>query len=187
MINQSSTMAQIPEKPEDISPLLIGEILPNTNLINENGDILTFYSVINEKPTVLVFYRGGWCPYCNMQLSALATSEEEIIDLGFQIIAVSPDNFKNIKPTIKEDKVNYKVYSDPEGKFIQLVGIAFKASSKTKEYISKKTIGKTTDILPVPTVFIVNTKGEIQFEYISPNYKKRITPELLLAVLKNLN
>ncbi len=137
--------------------------------------------------TVLVFYRGGWCPYCNRQLSGLVDSEAEIIKLGYQIIAVSPDDFRNINPTISEDQVNYKVYSDPNGKFIQQVGIAFRTSPRTMGYISKKTIGKTTEILPVPTVLVVNTKGEILFEYISPNYKQRISPELLLAVLNNLD
>ena len=187
ILSLSSIKAQIPEKPEDISPMLIGEILPNGNLMDDNGKTVNFNDIINEKPTVLVFYRGGWCPYCNLQLSGLVNSEAEIIKLGYQIVAISPDDYKNITPTIKEHNVNYKVYSDPEGEFIQQLGIAFKASVRTKEYISKKTIRETTDILPVPTVFILDSNGEILFEYISPNYKKRISPELLLAVLKNLN
>lgn len=67
------------------------------------------------------------------------------------------------------------------------MGIAFTASLKSKTNISLKTKGKTTDFLPVPAVFVVNTEGEILFEYISPNYKQRLSPELLLAVLENLN
>jgi peroxiredoxin len=187
IVNFFFLQAQIPEKPEDISPMLIGEILPNSSLMDQNGEIINFNDIIKEKPTVLVFYRGGWCPYCNLQLSGLVNSEEEIIKLGYQIVAISPDDYKNITPTINEGKVKYNVFSDPGGKFIQQIGLAFKASARTKEYISKKTIGETTNILPVPTVLIIDTKGEILFEYISPNYKKRITPELLIAVLKHVN
>lgn len=187
IVNFFFLQAQIPEKPEDISPMLIGEILPNSSLMDQNGEIINFNDIIKEKPTVLVFYRGGWCPYCNLQLSGLVNSEEEIIKLGYQIVAISPDDYKNITPTISEGKVKYNVFSDPGGKFIQQIGLAFKVSARTKEYISKKTIGETTNILPVPTVLIIDTKGEILFEYISPNYKKRITPELLIAVLKHVN
>ena len=187
IVNFFFLQAQIPENPEDISPMLIGEILPNSSLMDQNGEIINFNDIIKEKPTVLVFYRGGWCPYCNLQLSGLVNSEEEIIKLGYQIVAISPDDYKNITPTISEGKVKYNVFSDPGGKFIQQIGLAFKASARTKEYISKKTIGETTNILPVPTVLIIDTKGEILFEYISPNYKKRITPELLIAVLKHVN
>ncbi len=187
LLNIFSVQAQIPENPEDISPLLIGEKLPDINLIDDLGESINLNNQLKKMNTVLVFYRGGWCPYCNMQLSGLAASETDIIKLGYQIIAVSPDDYRNLKPTIKEDSVNYKVYSDPNSKFIQQVGIAFATSPNTMEYISKKTIGKTTEILPVPTVLVVNTEGEILFEYISPNYKQRISSELLLAVLKNLN
>ena len=41
------------------------------------------------------------------------------------------------------------------------MGIGFAASDKTKGYIAKKTIGAVTEVLPVPSVFIVNEKGEI--------------------------
>jgi len=187
LTNLLSAKAQIPENPEDISPLLIGEILPDCNLINKEGEIINLNNKIKKMNTVLVFYRGGWCPYCNRQLSGLAASEADIIKLGYQIIAVSPDDYRNLKPTINKDHVNYELYSDPNGKFIQQLGIAFTTSPRSMEYISKKTIGKTTEILPVPTVLVVNTKGEILFEYISPNYKQRISPQLLLAVLNNLN
>ncbi len=187
LLNTFSVKAQIPENPEDISPLLIGETLPSVNLIDDLGEIINLNNQIKKMNTVLVFYRGGWCPFCNMQLSGLASSEIDIIKLGYQIIAVSPDDYRNLKPTIQEDNVKYKVYSDPNGEFIQQVGIAFTASPNTMEYIFNKTIGKTTEILPVPTVLVLNTKGEILFEYISPNYKQRISPELLLAVLENLD
>jgi hypothetical protein len=43
-----------------------------------------------------------------------------------------------------------------------------------------------SDIIPVPTVMIVNQDRVIQFEYINPNYKERLNSEMLLAVLKTL-
>ena len=179
--------AQIPENPEDISPLLIGESLPDSDLLDENGAVVSLNEIIKSKPTVLVFYRGGWCPYCNRQLSGLVDLEEEIINLGYQIIAISPDDYQNLKPTTKADHLNYTIYADVDAQLIQKIGIAFKASERTQSYISKKTIGMTTEILPVPTVLIIDPDGKILFEYISPNYKERISSELLLAVLKNLN
>jgi peroxiredoxin len=46
---------------------------------------------------------------------------------------------------------------------------------------------KNSGILPVPSLFVIDTDGTILFEYISPNYKNRITENLLLSVLKDLN
>jgi cytochrome oxidase Cu insertion factor (SCO1/SenC/PrrC family) len=79
-ISAAKITAQVPEKPEDVSPLLIGETLPNATLINSAGVDVQFIDLIKEKPTVLVFYRGGWCPYCNVQLSGLGAIESEIIN-----------------------------------------------------------------------------------------------------------
>ena len=178
--------AQLPQNAEDISPLLIGETLPEATLLDENGKSINLNAEIAKKKTVLVFYRGGWCPYCNMQLSSLAASEADILKLGYQIIAVSPDDYRNLKPSVEKNKTSYKLYSDADGSFIKNIGIGFTPSEGTTSYIAKKTTGKTTDVLPVPTVLVLNTKGEILFEYISPNYKQRISPELLLAVLQNV-
>ena len=174
---------QVAAKAEDISPLLIGETLPNEKVVNAKNETVELLSILKEKPTVLVFYRGGWCPYCNAQLSALAQTEPDILKLGYQIIAISPENYENIQPTISTDKINYQVFSDPNGNLLQKAGIAFKMPEQYKSFISKKTKGELSPILPVPTVMIVNTKGEILFEYINPNFKVRLSKELLLAVL----
>ena len=186
LIGLNPSYAQIAETPEEISPLLIGESIPDAALINVDGVEVNLSEIIKGQPTILVFYRGGWCMYCNRQLSAFAQTEKEIQKLGYQVLAVSPDDYLNIAPVIEEDALGYQVFSDPGSQLIQNVGIAFKASEKTVNFMSKKTEGEVTEVLPVPTVLVLDKKGDIVFEYICPNYKQRITPELLISVLKNL-
>lgn len=182
-----STNAQIPDKAENISPLLIGEILPIATLQDGDGKMISLQTILNEKPAVLVFYRGGWCPYCNLQLSGLVKIEQDILDLGYQIVAISPDDYQNLQSTEEKDSIRYGLYSDKDGKLIQDMGIAFQTPTMIKTYMATKgQKGKTSDVLPVPTVMIVDTKGKIIFEFINPNYKERISGEMLLAVLKTL-
>ena len=177
----------IPLVAEDISPILIGEKLPNANFQNAEGKSVQLKTLLEEKPTVLVFYRGGWCPYCNVQLSGLVEIEEDILELGYQIVAISPDDYKNLQSTIENNSTKYKLLSDPNGEFIQEIGIAFKTSSSLKEYIiAKGQKGETSSVMPAPTVMIVDKKGVIKFEYINPNYKERISGDMLLSVLKTL-
>ncbi len=180
------SIAQIPENPEDICPLLIGETLPNTPLTNSDGKTVQLEDVIKAKPTVLIFYRGGWCPYCSTQLSGLADLEKEILELGYQIVAISPDDFVNLKSTEEKNRLQYQLFADKGGSLIKQTGIAFQATTMTKTFIKTKTKGEVTEFLPVPTVMVVSQKGEILFEYINPNYKQRISSELLLAVLGSL-
>lgn len=174
--------SQIAEKSEDISPLLIGEEIPNAILHDVNNIEISTKNIFNKK-TVLIYYRGGWCPYCNSQLADMQDIESEIIKLGFQVIAVSPDSPKFLNQTLEDKELKYQLYSDSEGFFAQSLGIAFK---REKSKLDKYSEGKNPGFMPVPTVYVLNEKGEIEFMYCNPNYKIRLKGEMLLAVLNTL-
>jgi peroxiredoxin len=176
----------LPESATAITPLLIGGKIPNSTLQSVDGNAVSMKSVLNGKRTVLVFYRGGWCPYCNAHLSALGEAEKELLDLGYQIVAVSPDAPKNLKITEEKDKVNYQLLSDSKGELIKGMGIAFDAPLLYTPLLKKGSDGENSNMLPVPSVFIVNSDREIEFEYISPDYKHRISNSLLIAVAQSL-
>jgi peroxiredoxin len=186
LLFSTENFAQIADKAEDICPLMVGETLPNEQVMNIENKPVELFSILKQKPTVLVFYRGGWCPYCNTQLAGLVEAEPEILKLGYQIVAISPEDNQNLIPTVEKDSIKYQLFTDPGGNLIQKVGIAFKTKIPSKIYASSKTKGKVSDVLPVPTVMILNTEGEILFEYINPNYKIRLSTKLLLAVLNGL-
>lgn len=184
VISAVNAQNTVPKTALDIAPLLIGEKIPNATLkTSENTDV-KISDLLKKKKTVLVFYRGGWCPYCNMHLQALAEAEKEILDLGYQIAAVSSDAPKNLKSTEEKDKVKYTLLSDSKGELINAMGIAFQVPENYKSVINANSNGDNKSFLPVPSVFIVNEEGEILFEYISPNFKHRISNELLVSVLK---
>ena len=107
-----TNQSPIPLVAEDISPILIGETLPNANFQNVEGEYVQLKALLEEKPTVLVFYRGGWCPYCNVQLSGLVEIEEDVLELGYQIVAISPDDYKNLQATI-ENNNTCLLYTSP--------------------------------------------------------------------------
>lgn len=176
----------IPKLATDISPLLIGEKIPNTTLKSSEDKEVVLSDLFKKKKTILIFYRGGWCPYCNSHLSALAESEQQLLNLGYQIIAISPDSPSNLAVTEKKDKVNYLLLSDSKGELAKAVGIVFEAPENYKNIVKEHSDGVNTMFLPVPSVFILNKEGVIQFEHIAPDFKHRIATELLIAVAKNL-
>lgn len=178
--------AQVADKPEDVSPLLIGEKIQNTKLFDVEGKVIQTDDVLNQK-TVLIVYRGGWCPYCNSQLADIQEIESEIVKLGYKIIAVSPDAPEFLKETQIDKKLHYNLYSDSEGLFMKELGIAFKAPEKYGKMLGKYSENKNTEFLPVPTVYVLNKNREIEFLYINPDYKFRLKGDVLMGVLKALN
>lgn len=182
LVFSSSIFAQIADSAENISPLLIGEKIPTLILENSNGEKISTDKIFNKK-TVLVIYRGGWCPYCNSQLSEMQEIESQIIELGYTVVAISPDAPSFLKQTEDKKELKYQLYSDSDGKFSETLGIAFK---KDKPKLDKYSEGKNPGFLPVPTVYVINEKQKIDFLYINPDYSVRLSGKLLLAVLKNL-
>nr|WP_315223602.1 peroxiredoxin-like family protein [uncultured Flavobacterium sp.] len=176
----------LPKSATEIAPLLIGEKIPDIILKSSDNIAVPIKSLLKKKKTVLVFYRGGWCPYCNMHLSALAEAEEQILGLGYQIIAISPDAPENLKLTEEKDKIKYTLLSDSRGELAKAVGISFEAPENYKSIINVNSKGENKEFLPVPSIFVLNTDSEIEFEFITPDFKHRITTELLIAVLKTL-
>lgn len=177
----------LPKSANDVAPLLIGENVPNLGLKTMDGKTVGMADLINNKKTILVFYRGGWCPYCTTHLSALAEAESELIAQGYQIIAISPDSPKRLMETQSKEKVNYTLLSDSDGAFAKAFGIAFQAPDGYGKYLNKGSDGLNTELyIPVPSLFVINNEGTIVFEYISPDYKHRITNKLLLSVIKSL-
>ena len=66
-------------------------------------------------------------------------------------------------------------------------GIAFKSPKNYDKFLPETSGGKNTDkLLPVPSVFILNKKGNILFEYINPDIKQRISASLLKAAALSL-
>ncbi len=191
MILISSTGFTVPDKPEDICPVLIGTKLPEIALKTADGSAFNLNAAIAKQPTVLIFFRGGWCPYCNMHLGQLKTIEGALVNLGFQLIAVSPDRPEILNKPAKEEGLKYRLLSDNDMTASRALGIAFTLDDKTVSmYKSKYDIdieadsGRSHHQLPVPSAFIVDRDGVVQFSFVNPNYKARISPTVLLSAAK---
>ena len=81
----------IPTSADQIRPILVGQSLPSLPLLSSQGTSFNLKAQLKKKPALLIFYRGGWCPYCNTHLANLRKIEGELLGLGIDIYAISPD------------------------------------------------------------------------------------------------
>ncbi len=173
--------------PQDISPLLIGESIPKAKLPAPDGSLQDLNALVAQKPTILVFYRGGWCPYCSKQLSGLQEIEQELAGMGYQTIAISTDSPENLQHTKDKGALTYQLLSDADLALAKKFGIAYKSPQSYDAFLPKTSGGKNPDkLLPVPSVFLLNQKGTILFEFINPDITQRLSPTLLKAVAASL-
>lgn len=186
-----SLMAQ--DQMFDICPLKVGEELPiQTEIYTEKGEPIKLENVLKNEPTVLVFYRGGWCPYCTRQLSGLQAVKLTIDSLGYQTVAVCPDDFTKLDSSLKESGASYQLYSDKKADLIQAFGLGWALDDELfNKYKNKYGLdleewsGEKHHVLPVPAVYII-VNNEVVFNYINPKYSTRLEPETLIALLSSI-
>ena len=179
--------ADLASAPDQVRPILLGSKLPDVPLRTVAGQPTTLARQVAGKPAILVFYRGGWCPYCNLQLSELRLIEAQAKALGYQMIAISPDRPEELSKTLGKEALTYTLLSDSKADALKAFGIGFRLDDVT--YLKYKAYGIDLETasgekgraLPVPTVYIVDAEGVLQFGYSHPDYTIRIPGPVILA------
>jgi peroxiredoxin len=173
-----------------LNPLAVGLPIPDVSLRTASGDVLGLQAAAKEQPLVIIFYRGGWCPFCNRHLGQLQEAQPQLMELGYRILAISPDRPEKLAESTEKAGLSYTLLSDSSMEAAQAFGLAFEVDAPMLEKLASYNIdiedasGETHHLLPIPAVFIVGKDGVIDFSYANPDYKTRLAPEVLLAAAK---
>ncbi|WP_299184034.1 peroxiredoxin-like family protein [uncultured Aquimarina sp.] len=168
----------------------VGEKINNATLIDINGDRKQISDFMQRDYLVLNFYRGGWCPYCNMELRAYEQLITRFNDLNTSIVAISAEIPDNNTRTFDKNNLSFPVLSDVDAKFMKSLGIVFTLNDDLKREYSnfgidlKQFHGNLNFELPVPGVYVVNKNFEVVFKHLEENYMTRFEPTQLLNILK---
>ncbi len=143
-------------------------------------------------PAVIVFYRGGWCPYCNLQLRAWQRRLPDLAARGATLVAISPQAPDGTMSTVEKNALAFPVLSDSD----DLAGAAFGVSLALPDGIVAlyRRFGHQLDVvngkagwrLPMPATFVVGPDRRIAFARAEADYRRRVEPEEALAVLDRL-
>jgi len=187
-----SAAPQCPQSPAGIVPVLAGVRIPDAVLFSPQGKQVMLPRLLAVKPTVLVVFGGSWCVYCEKELARLQTIEPELIRLGYQIVAISPDSPEALQKGLAGKHVNYQVYSDMSRTVSSDLGVLYYVDANSRAWLDMgQWTGNNVSAqpewqLPDPSIFIVGTNARIQFEHVGAAYGKPIDPSELLGAAKCL-
>lgn len=188
----AQTVIDVPLRAEDVRPLLVGATIPDVNLHSIEGKTVSLQSLLDGRPTLIIFYRGGWCPYCNIQLGSLKSIEAKVKKLGVQIVAVTPDTPEELRKSIDKHHLKYTLVSDSKIEASRAFGISFRVDDETVDRLKEYKIdleaasGENHHILPVPSLFAIKRDGTIAYTYVNPNYKIRPSAKVVLAIAEEI-
>ena len=120
-----SVFAELPSDPAQVQPLAVGIRAPTFSAQTRDGVLRKFNPESYQKPTVVIFYRGGWCPYCNTQLSDLRLVEPKLRQSGFEIVFLSTDRPAILYSSLKSKQIDYTLLSDSRLEAAKAFHIAF--------------------------------------------------------------
>ncbi len=180
---------EIRETAEEVTPLLNGMTAPNAKVKTAEGEPLSLHGLFMQKPTVVIMYRGGWCPYCTRQLAGLKDVEQDLVDAGYQIIAISPETPEALQAQKLKTEFAVQLISDADLNAIRGFGVGFYVPESTVSRYREYEITLTQDesereVLPAPAVFIVDTSAKVQFNYVNPDISVRPSSELVLSAAR---
>ncbi len=161
-------------------------------LKDSEGNSITLSEEYKKQPIILTFYRGGWCPYCNLQLRAYQEKLAEFKEAGGKLIAISPESKESASETSQKNKTEFPILTDSMNTIARKYGLVFKLNEELKEiYLSvgldlEKNQGNTAWELPIPATYVIDTKGNIVYSFLNVDYVQRAEPADIISELVKL-
>jgi len=170
--------------------LKVGDRAPAIVLENANGATVDVGALLKKGSVIVTFYRGGWCPYCNLELRAYQEILPEIVAAGASLVAISPERPDDTVSTAERNALTFEVLSDVGQKVGRAFGLVYEFTEELKSAYN----GFNLDIpahngtpgewaLPVSATYVIDRDGSIIYAYRDADYRDRADPRDVLQVL----
>jgi len=172
--------------------LKTGELAPNFRLPNASGRFVSLAGLRSNGPVVVTFYRGGWCPYCNLQLRAYQQVLGEITALGGKLVAISPQLPDGSLSTAEMNKLSFDVLSDAGNCVAHSFGLVYSLPDELRAALTSNNKalpginGDDSWELPLPATYVIASDRKIELAEIELDYRERLGPEAIVAALRSL-
>ena len=90
----------------------VGDRAPDIRLRDQHGEVFDVATLLAKGPVVVTFYRGGWCPFCNLELKAYQAVLPRIVAAGASLVAISPEKPEDTVSTAEKNALSFPVLSD---------------------------------------------------------------------------
>lgn len=166
-----------------------GDTFPDFTLPNAEGVDVSLNSLLEKGKVVATFYRGGWCPYCNLELKALQAALPEIKEKGASLIAITPETPDNTLSTKEKNELDFEVLTSANNELAKSLNLVFELPSSLSALYSKFGInlkenqGNDSNELPIAATYIINQDRTVSYHFLQEDYKLRADPSEIVKAL----
>lgn len=173
--------------------LQIGQKVESFSLANHKGENIELADLLKKGPVIISFYRGGWCPYCNLELKALNDYLPQFKTQSAQLVAISPQLPDETISTAQKNDLEFDVLSDVSNKVAEQFGLLFTLDERIQALYTQFGIdfehyyGDKSFKLPLPATYVINQEGIITYAFLNEDYTLRAEPTDIMAALESEN
>ncbi|GAA81600.1 peroxiredoxin-like family protein [Pseudoalteromonas sp. BSi20495] len=173
--------------------LQIDQKVENFSLANHKGENVELADLLKKGPVIISFYRGGWCPYCNLELKALNDYLPQFKTQSAQLVAISPQLPDETLSTAQKNNLEFDVLCDVSNKVAEQFGLLFTLDERIQALYTQFGIdfehyyGDKSFKLPLPATYVINQEGVITYAFLSEDYTLRAEPIDVMAALESEN
>ena len=168
-----------------------GEPMPPFVLPDENGQRISLDMLLARGPVAVTFHRGHWCPYCRININALARAQGEAESHGGHIVAVVPEIQEFAREMKSESHVDFPLLTDLDNGYALSLNLVIWVGAEMERMMSERGRdlpryqGNDAWMLPIPATFVVGTDGVVRARFVDPDYRKRMDIDEMLAALRS--
>ena len=173
--------------------LKAGDRAPDFRLPDARGGYERLKDLLSAGPVVVSFYRGGWCPYCNLELRALQKVLPEITGLGATLVVISPETPDESLSTAEKNALAFPVLSDADSATAKSFGITYDLAKELRPIYTRSghalpdKNGDESWVLPIPATYVIDRDGTITLAFVDVDYRNRLEPAEILGALQSLS
>jgi peroxiredoxin len=165
-----------------------GEPMPLFMLPDEGGRLVALSALLAQGPVAVMFFRGHWCPYCRLNMRAVALAEARIRAMGAQVVAIMPEKAQFTEHLKAEAHAPFPILTDLDNGYALSLNLAIWLGSEIQQLLSYQDMakfhGNDAWMLPIPAVFVVGRDGIVRARFVDPDFRKRMEIDDLLAALE---
>jgi len=169
-----------------------GERAPLFRLRCRCGGFINLSGLLERGPAVISFFWGDWCPFCVLELKALAAAHAEIERLGATLVALSPHPQDRLLSSGDGRAPPFPVLQDPRCAIAARYRIAFtvppqfQAAYLALGYPNWAQSGSKGWVLPIPATYVLDSTGLIVLSYLDVDHTTRLEPAGIIVALTHL-
>lgn len=169
----------------------VGEEMPPFMLPDEKGHLVNLHDLHSDGTVAIMFHRGHWCPYCRMNVHAVARSSEVIAAAGGRVVIVMPERQAYAEKLQGDAHAAFPILTDIDNGYATSLNLAIWLGPDIIRLLSgfgndlPRYHGNDAWMVPIPATFVVGRDGLVKARFIDPDFRKRMELDDLIAAFKS--